>query len=206
MGLLSAQEHERIEARIGDVEQRTAAEIIVVTSRSSDRYLDVKLAAASMSALVAASIAHFVWPNLTVDEVLSLELLLGGLGFLLASQPWLLRRLVPRERSRIAVERACELSFLEHAAFETRDRTGVVIYLSELEHQVAILGDKGIHARVETKGWSELVAHIVRSIHAGKACDGVCEVVDKLGATLSEGAPIREGDTNELSNHVRQRG
>ncbi len=206
MTLFSAQEHERIEGRIADIEQRTAGEIVVVTSRSSDRYLEVKLGAASMSALVAASIAHFVWPNLTVAEVLSLELLLGGLGLLLASQPWLLRRLLPRERSRLAVERACELSFLEHAVFETRDRTGVVIYLSELEQQVAILGDKGIHARVETKGWSELVAQLVKSIQAGKACDGLCEVVDRLGETLAQGAPVREGDTNELSNRVRQRG
>jgi len=205
MTVFSPQEMTRIEASIAEVERSTAAEIVVVTRKVSDSYADVRLFAAGVSALSAAAASHFVWPELSVASVLSLQLIVGLAVWLLSRLRVVLRVLVPVERRQLAVERACELEFLEHAVFETRDRNGVLIFLSELERRVAILGDKGIHARVETSGWDELVKHIVDSIHRGRACDGVCEVIARLGATLSRDAPIRADDTNELDNRVRQR-
>ncbi len=203
--MFSPPELARIEACIAQIEERTAAEIVVVTRKVSDPYLDIRLGAAVAGALLASALAHYVWPGLSVASVLALELFVGSLLWMLSSLGTVLRLLVPSSRRQLAVERACELEFFEHAVFETRDRNGVLILLSALERHVAILGDKGIHARVETQGWGELVKHMVKAIHEGRACDGVCEVILRLGETLARDAPIRSGDTNELSNSVRQR-
>ena len=92
---------------------------------------------------------------------------------------------------------------LAHGVYATRDRTGVLIFLSALEHRVVILGDRGIHQRVQDPGWSELVALLVAAIKQGKSADGVCEVITRLGELLARDAPIREDDTNELANEVR---
>ena len=205
MTVFSPQEQARIEACIGEVEKRTAAEIVVVTRKLSDPYVDVRLVAAGASALLAAAIAHFAWPQLSVSSVLALQLIVAALAWPLSSTRRALRLLVPSQRRQLAVERACELEFLEHAVFETRDRNGVLILLSELEQRVAILGDKGIHARVEVQGWGALVKHMVNAIHEGRSCDGVCEVITRLGETLALGAPVQADDTNELSNKVRHR-
>ncbi len=205
MTVFSSAEQARIEACISETEQRTAAEIVVVTRKISDTYLDVRLAAAGVSALIAAALAHLLLPELSVASVLLLQLVVGALAWIASSTRRVLRWLVPSARRQLAVERACELEFLEHAVFETRDRNGVVILLSELEQRVAILGDKGIHSHLEAKGWDELVKHLVNAIHAGRSCEGVCEVIQRLGESLGTHAPIRADDTNELANHVRNR-
>ncbi len=204
MTMFSPPEEARIEASIAEVEKGTAAEIVVVTRKRSDDYLDVRLFAVGMSGLLAATVAHFVWLELSVAYVLSLQLMVGTVVWLGSGLRPVLRWLVPAGRRQNAVERACELEFLAHAVFETRDRTGVVILLSELEHGVAILGDKGIHARVEMKGWDALIQQLIQTIRQGRACDGVCEVVARLGESLMRDAPILPEDTNELSNRVRQ--
>jgi putative membrane protein len=203
MAILTSQDRQRIEAAIAALEQRSAAEIVVAEIARSDSYLDVRLALSGLFALGASAFVHMLLPVAGVGELLGLELLLFALGFLLFSTPALLRSVLLRGRADAAVTRAAALSFLEHGVFATRDRTGVLILLSELERKVTILGDKGIHARVANQGWDAHVDTMVKAIRAGKAGDGVCQVIDALGTTLAELAPVRSDDTNELSNKVR---
>jgi putative membrane protein len=102
------------------------------------------------------------------------------------------------------VERRAREEFFERALFATRGRTGVLILLSELERQVAILGDQGIHERVQTVGWQAHVDHIIAQIRAGRTAAGVCEVIAKLGSSLEGAVPRQSDDRNELPNTVRE--
>ena len=205
MSIFSDSERKRIAETITAVEARTAGEIVVAEVPRSDGYLDVRLVASIVLGLATASAVHLVWPALPLGAVLGAQLVAGVLGFGLSGIPALLRLIVPRGLSQRVVEREAELSFLEYGVFATRDRTGVLVFLSALEHRVVILGDEGLHQRVQNPGWSELVQSLVASVKSGRAGDGVCSVVEKLGETLARDAPIREGDTNELSNEVRTR-
>jgi putative membrane protein len=135
--------------------------------------------------------------------LLGLQLALFVLGFLLTGIPAVLRRVLPCARVELAVARAAQVAFLQYSVFRTRDRTGVLVYLSELEHRVVILGDEGIHARVQDPGWSRLVVTLVAAIKAGRACDGVCALIAELGRELAQRAPILPDDTDELPNHLR---
>lgn len=203
MSLFSKDEAERIAAAITEVERGTAAEIVVAEEVRSDDYADVRLGWAFGLGLAGAGVVHLGWPWLEAGWLLAAQLgVLFTVG-VLSSLPVVLRGLLPRGRAKEAVDRAARLAFMEHAVFRTRDRTGVLIFLSALEHRVVILGDEGIHARVQSSGWDALVAELVAAIRAGRAGDGVCQVVALLGGKLSEAAPIRPDDENELPNHVR---
>ena len=125
--------------------------------------------------------AHFVEPDWSASYVLLLQFGMTVATWFVSGVPSLLRSLIPQHRSQGAAERAAELAFLEHSVFATRGRTGVLIMLSELEHKVVILGDEGIHARVQTSGWHEHVAHLGSRIRAGKSGEGLCEVINRLG-------------------------
>jgi putative membrane protein len=203
MSLFTKAESDRIASLIAAAERRTAGEIVVAEVARSDAYPEVRLFATLLVALLAASLAHVIWPGLHVGAVLAVQFAAGLLTFFVSGAEPLLRGLVPRGRAELAVGRAAELAFLEHAVFATRDRTGVLIFLSRLEHRVVILGDEGIHARLQNPGWEQLVATLVRAIKQGKAGEGVCEVIERLGEHLARDAPQREGDTNELDNRVR---
>lgn len=203
MALLDETARERIAAAITDVERRTSGEIVVAEARASDDYADLGLAYGAALALVVAAVAHIAWPLLPVSTVLWLQtavLFACVLG--LRAGP-VLRVLAPERRLRESVERRARETFLEHELFATRERTGVLILISELEHRVAILGDAGIDRHVQAAGWSVHVQRMTAAIRQGRAADGICEVTQAIGAVLAEHLPPRADDTDELQNQVR---
>lgn len=205
MSLFAKHEAERVAEVVTEIEQRTAAEIVVAEVERSDDYYGVRLFVTLMVGLVAASVAHLTDPTLEVSAVLAVQFAAGLAVWLLSALPTPLRLLLPKPLVAQAVTRAAKLAFFEYGVFATRERTGVLIFLSALEHRVIILGDEGIHARVGDPGWTEHVQTLVAAIKARKVGDGVCNVVQRLGDTLAQAAPLREDDTNELDNRVRSR-
>jgi putative membrane protein len=204
MALLDETARERIAAAITDVERRTSGEIVVAEARASDDYSDLGLAYGAALALVVAALAHIVWPALSVSAVLWLQtavLIACVLG--LRTSP-ALRALAPTSRLRESVERRAREAFLEHELFATRERTGVLILISDLEHRVAILGDAGIDRYVHAEGWNVHVQRMTAAIREGRAADGICEVTQAIGAVLAEHLPARADDTDELANQVRR--
>jgi putative membrane protein len=126
------------------------------------------------------------------------------LGYLIVSWPPLLRRILPAWRTQAEVVRRAGQEFVQHGVFETRQRTGVLIMLSELEHRVVILGDKGVDAHVQQSGWATHVDRIVRALRQGNGADGVCQVIAAIGETLAAALPVQSDDVDELDNRVRQ--
>jgi len=132
------------------------------------------------------------------------ELVVAAVVFAAVRIPWLARLLVPAPLARHAVERRAHEEFFGRGLFRTRERTAVLIFLSELEHRVVILGDEGIHARVETQGWQRHVDRIVQAIREGRAAEGVCAVIVELASVLERAVPRRKDDTNELPDTVQE--
>jgi len=194
----------QIEATIAEIEQRTAAELVVATVEQSASYAGIKTAYALAVALAGGAVAHLVDPWLSVAQLLWLQLAAAGVSWLVCSIPWVLVRVVPRAYLTESVEQRAQLAFLHNALFETRDRTGVLILISQLEHRVVILGDSGIHARIQTAGWQGHVAHIVEAIRKGRAEQGICETLRAIGEILGAEFPPRPDDVNELANTVRE--
>lgn len=203
MPIFSEDDKRRIEARIAEAETKTAAEFVVATTPRSDTYVDVRLGWALCFGLGASAALHLALPLVGPGELFALQLVLGAAAFGLGGAPRVLRLLVTDRRVDRAAEREARVRFLEHQVFQTRERTGVLILLSELEHNVTILGDRGIHARVHDAGWEQHVATITAAIRAGRAAEGVCQVIDELAEALAHAAPVQHDDRDELENRVR---
>jgi putative membrane protein len=195
---------QRIEEAIAEVERTTASEIVVVTVPASDSYHDVRLLYAAACAPAVAALCHAAWPELHVPWLLWLQLPVAIVVMLASAAPGLVRLLVPASRMSAAAERRAHEEFLRQSIFATRERTGLLILLSELERRVVILGDKGIHAHVQDAGWNEHVKQIVRAIHDGDPARGVCDVIRAMGGILAEKLPVRPDDRNELPDAVRR--
>jgi putative membrane protein len=204
VALFDAQGRARIEAAIAEVERRTAGEIVVLTVPASDGYDDLRLLYAGALALIGAALAHLSWPGLGASWLLWVQVAVGALGFAAFGLRPLLRAIVPAARALHAVERRAHEEFLARELFATRDRTGVLLLLSELERKLVILGDRGIHARVQSAGWQQHVDRVAAAIRAGRAADGVCEVIAALGTTLAAALPPRPDDENELPDAVEE--
>lgn len=99
---------------------------------------------------------------------------------------------------------------LDHAAYvfkdlgmeKTRDRNGVLLYVSVPGRKVAVVGDTGIHARLGNDYWQGVLDVVLGHFRQDRFCEGLCAGVALLGEKLSEHFPYRRGDVNELNDEV----
>jgi putative membrane protein len=194
----------QVAERVGAAEQRTAGEIVIALARrSSDYGRERALASFVATLVVAVGVYHFL-PQLPEVWVLCGQAPLGLAFWWLSAWPVLLRRVVPREAQHSGVHARAQQLFLELGVTETRQRSGVLLLLSESERRVELLADRGIHERVGSEVWQALVQTVTGSIREGRAVEGVCAAVDSIGAALAQHFPPEADDTNELPNAVQR--
>jgi putative membrane protein len=92
--------------------------------------------------------------------------------------------------------------FAERGLQGTRGRTALLIFVSELERRVVLLGDRTLNAELGQRGWDEHVEVLVRHIRAGQARAGLLEVLERLTPQLAALAPRAADDENELPDSV----
>ena len=76
---------------------------------------------------------------------------------------------------------------------------GVLIYLLLADHDVEIVADRGIDARVGSKKWEVICRQMETSFRQGQFESGVIEGIRAIGNHLKEQFPLeRGGGQNEL--------
>src|SRR5690349_12527033 len=131
--------HAATEQKVGEVESRTDAEIIVVAASRSGSYRDVAILAGAAAAWVALGVLLFS-PFSFAPTFIPFDLLIvGGLTTWIVNRtPALLRPLVSATRRSQQVARAAAAAFHEEAVHGTRGRTGVLVYVSAFEDEVVV--------------------------------------------------------------------
>lgn len=206
MSAFTSPDIRRIEAAIGALEQKTSAEFVVAVVPSSARYSRGRAAVAVVWAVASAILYFRFVPWGGELAALALQLPVAGAVWALFGWPPLHRLLVPAAEAERAVRANAFRLFAERGVYRTRDATGVLVLVSELEHKAVILGDRGVHHLVGDAGWQAHVAHLVGRIREGKGADGVIEVLEGVASVLAEHAPRKPDDTDELPNQVVRKG
>ncbi len=100
------------------------------------------------------------------------------------------------------VDRAREL-FLQLEMGKTKERNATLIYIAFKDHQLAILGDEGIHQKVGQKYWEEEVTKMIREFKSEHVVEGICQVIADIGEALRQFFPYdSEKDKNELPDEI----
>ena len=202
MTLLDVAQKQRIEAAIGALEQRTAAEVVVAVVPQSGRPWLTRSFVAFACGLVGAWLFLEWVPTADWRWALGCELVVAFVVFALFGLRPLERLLIAPALAGREVEEHAFALFARRGLYRTRGHTGVLILLSELERRAVILGDEGIHARLGEQGWQRYVERIIAAIRRGRAADGVVEVLAELTDVLAELSPPEANNDNELPNAV----
>jgi uncharacterized membrane protein len=81
---------------------------------------------------------------------------------------------------------------------QTARRNGVLLYLAVRDRKFAVVGDEGIHLVVPDRFWEEVVAEMERHFRARRFLEGMCGVIERIGAELGRHFPRTPEDRNEL--------
>lgn len=212
--LFSDADRERIREAVAAAERRTSGEIVPYVVRKSGDY-DVALWRASAAGAVSAgalalgiAAIYAGWGLGWLYSAWAMALVMvagGALGAVAASTIGALRRgLTGPALLAETVHRRAAQAFVDEEVFDTVDRTGILLFVSLLEHRIEVVGDKGIDAKVEPGEWIETVALVRTGILQGDLAGGLVAAIDHCGDLLHRrGVVLRDDDTDELSDDVR---
>ena len=111
---------------------------------------------------------------------------------------------------RLFIEEDCGENVLDRAAFifnelemhKTKQRNGVLFYLATSSHHFAILGDQGIHSRVEKDFWHSIKHEMQNYFTEGNFLKGLTLGIKMSGEALKLHFPYDKKDKNELSDDI----
>ena len=150
MGFLNEQEQASIEAAIKKAESGTSGEIVFVISPASGRYQHATLQGAILGMAIATAVFLMLPIAQTSTHLLWMEFISFAVSYtLLPHLPWK-RWLISQHTMDARVHEAAFMQFYSSGLYKTREANGVEIYLSLFERKVVVIGDQGIHAKMQT--------------------------------------------------------
>ena len=91
---------------------------------------------------------------------------------------------------------------MESGIYNTRERSGILIFISLLERRVELLADRGISKKISQEQWDGMVRHILSGIRENKFSEHLIQAISMAGDLLAAHFPARPDDTNELGDDV----
>ncbi|MBU0675424.1 MAG: hypothetical protein KJ950_12335 [Proteobacteria bacterium] len=199
----SPEEKQMISDAVHQVEQRTSGEVAVMVVDESDSYPESRLLA---GLIIGTTLSLAITEALAPD---SLWIFLAGsiglgilFGFLTEGVPPLKRFFIPTPRLEALVRTRAEKAFYDQGLYKTRDETGVLFFLSLFERKIWVLADRGIYEKIDRDELQGFASRIGRGIRQGHAAQTIVEMIGEAGSLLALHFPIKNDDTNELSNEV----
>jgi putative membrane protein len=227
MHTLKPADLEAIEAAVREAETRTTGEIYCVVTPESSHYAETPIAWAAAVALLApallllggvhVSLPDFfsAWSTEQVSEAIEMSvrraligtIVLQGLLFvitaLIVEIPAVRRAMTPGRLKRHRVRRRAAEQFLAKNLHLTRERTGVLIFVSLGERMAELIADEGIAGHVDTHVWDKAMAALTEGLKRGEPAAGFAAAVGLCGDVLAQAFPARPGDNpNELPDAV----
>jgi putative membrane protein len=206
---------QRIKSAVKEAEQKISGEIVPVIVEKSGYYSIANykgsLIGASLAFIVMIMLDRYVIHDASVtlyyDPVfIFFVVILGGVVGAVVPNflPSLMRMLVSQRHFDHATKQRAENAFLEEEVFNTRHRTGIMIFISFFEREVIVMADRGISKVVDQKQWDKIVADLISNIRMGKIVDGLEGAIRRCGEILLEkGFLITADDVNELRDDLR---
>ena len=103
----------------------------------------------------------------------------------------------PLFRNQPARERALDI-FSQLRIWDTAHNNGVLIYLLLADHDVEIIADRGIDAKVGAAGWEKVCSTMEKEFRAGLFEHGVIKGIQEVSRLMARHFPAEPGGSNEL--------
>lgn len=204
-------EKEEIKQAVKDLETVSCGEIVPYFVQSSDDYDE---ASWYMSTLLGAFVTvvigllSYTWMlpfHLTPMEISLVILVSIVIGFFVPIViPSTKRLIISREKQSERVNQRAAEAFLSEKVYRTEEKVGILIFVSQLEHRVLVVGDEGINAKVAQQDWEHVVTEVVAGIRSGATAQGLIRSIALCKELLLKNGFVRKStDINELGDDLR---
>jgi len=214
---LNEKDLDKIKNAVKEAESKSSGEIVTAFIPESDSYAVYELLFSVVLAFIVFSFSLFFFSD--IESFLKTKfwdyssyysvMFFGFTSFLLifilyffANISFVDRIVVPKQVMNEKVKNRAMRFFVESGVYETKDRTGILIFISLLERKVELIADSGIASKIDTKEWDEVVNLIVEGIKNDSWVENLIVAIEKCGNLLEKHFPIADDDENELSDGI----
>jgi len=214
----SSADLQRINAAVKEAEDKISGEIVPVIVERSGYYTIANYKAGMLSAALTFILMIVLDRYVITDASYTLfydpvfiffVVVVGGLvgGLLPNVIPALKRPLISQQQLDHSTQMRAQNAFLQEEVFNTRQRTGIMIFISFFEHEVIVMADKGISKVVDQQEWDKMVSLLVTDIRQDKIVEGLERAINRCGEVLLEKGFVKTADDiNELGDDLRIEG
>jgi putative membrane protein len=202
---------ERIKETIKEVEAKTGGEVVPYFSFYSGEYEYVHWIAGLSFSLITTLFTSYTLADYSnyfeidlIEYILPIVSILSLIvGYHIVKILRFKKFLIPPKILKRNTERAAKLAFLQEEVFNTKDRIGILIYISMFEKQIHIIGDSGIHSKIKQDDWKMLIKVISDGFSNKVPVVGIVDAINKCGDLLIENGFVNKGKPNELKDDLR---
>ena len=193
----------QLSAAIEGVEARSRAEVVVVVRPHARDYSENDFLVASVSALSMLAFGLYSSFEFALHWLLILPALtLAASAALLRGVPLLRGMFISEGRKQAAVREAAGALFFARGVRHTRERTGILVFVSLLEQRVEVLADSGITGEVPEAEWEGAMRPFTGLLDEGGDASTLAAALTRLGELLARHCEVREDDIDELPNTI----
>ena len=197
---LTRKDYDAVAAAIRAAEKHTCGQIVCVLTHASSAYAHIPILWSTLAALITP------WPliyftQLSVQRIFVAQLIVFLISAVLFSWQGLRILLVPRALQRARAHRAALEQFVLRGISRTRNRCGVLVFVSLAEHYARIIADEGIAQKVRASEWQEAIDVLTTHMREGQIGAGFIAAIERCGAVLAQHAPP-DGSTNDLPDRI----
>ena len=198
---ISTDDQRRIGTAIHRAESNTSGQIVCVLARSASDYAYVPLSWAAIVALIAP------WPLIMLTQWPVQWIYITQLAVFLAlsltlSIPKFRMLLVPRRIQRMRAHRAATEQFVIRSVSRTKERTGILIFVSLAERYARIIADQAIAEKVPQADWQSAIDELVDECRNHRIADGFIVSISRCGEVLARHFPPAPMPANELPDRL----
>jgi putative membrane protein len=196
----SKEDYDAIAAAIREAEKRTRGQIVCVLAHAASAYAHIPILWSSLLALFTP------WPLIyfthwSVQRIFLMQLMVFLIAAVAFSWTPLRILLVPRAIQRARAHRAALEQFVLRGISRTRNRCGVLIFVSMAEHYARIVADEGVAQKVHALEWQSAIDALTSHMRQGRIAAGFIAAIERCGTVLAEHAPP-DGSADELSDRL----
>ncbi|NBB87295.1 MAG: hypothetical protein GVY12_13890 [Bacteroidetes bacterium] len=211
--LFSPDDRRRIAAAIEAAETGHTGEVVPYVVRRSAPYAAVPWRGGALGLVLAGMLIGLTrralpeaFPFLAQDG-LAFLLVIGAaaaVALLSSALAPVTRWLIPKDHINRAVGQRAKVAFVEEEVFATRGRTGILLFVSLLEHRIEVLADAGIYAHVANEAWQAVADHIRSGMESDSLTEGLIAGIAACGKILqAHGFEADADNPDELRNQLR---
>lgn len=210
---LNNEQNEQIQELIRNLERRTGVEFIAAVVGKCDTYPEIPWKAFAMASALGAllSMVHVVFR----PEWHSVWNTWFHLGWVLAAGataalltlfwPAFARLFLDGTRAEAETRQYAQGIFLERELFRTGHRQAVLLVVGLFEHQVVIMPDHGVQARLQKETLASVISRMKPHLRQGDPYQALIEGIAQLEtALIAAGFKASAGARNQISDVVIQ--